>query len=41
MLRADEPKCGIDGIAGDLGNDIFTGGIKFVPDFENMSTQDQ
>ncbi|KAK0449158.1 kinase-like domain-containing protein [Armillaria borealis] len=40
-LRADEPKCGIDGIADDLGNDIFMGGIKFVPDFENMGTQDQ
>jgi serum/glucocorticoid-regulated kinase 2 len=40
-LRADEPKCGTDGIADDLGNDIFLGGIKFVPDFENMGTQDQ
>ncbi|PBK97765.1 Pkinase-domain-containing protein [Armillaria gallica] len=40
-LRADEPKCGTDGIADDLGNDIFMGGIKFVPDFENMGTQDQ
>ncbi|KAG7440874.1 AGC/Akt protein kinase [Guyanagaster necrorhizus] len=40
-LRADEPKRGIDGIADDLGNDIFMGGIKFVPDFENMGTQDQ
>jgi serum/glucocorticoid-regulated kinase 2 len=25
----------------DLGNDIFLGGIKFVPDFENMGQQDQ
>ncbi|KAK0464465.1 kinase-like domain-containing protein [Desarmillaria tabescens] len=40
-LRADEPKRGIDGLADDLGNDIFMGGIKFVPDFENMGTQDQ
>lgn len=40
-LRTDEPKCGVDGIADDLGNDIFMGGIKFVPDFENMGTQDQ
>ncbi|KAK0201832.1 kinase-like domain-containing protein [Desarmillaria ectypa] len=40
-LRADEPKRGIDGLADDLGNDIFIGGIKFIPDFENMGTQDQ
>ncbi|KAL0961415.1 hypothetical protein HGRIS_006364 [Hohenbuehelia grisea] len=40
-LRADEPKGGADGLADDLGNDIFLGGIKFVPDFENMGTQDQ
>jgi hypothetical protein len=24
-----------------MGNDIFMGGIKFVPDFDNMGTQDQ
>lgn len=24
-----------------MGNDIFMGGIKFTPDFDNMSTQDQ
>lgn len=40
-LRADEPKRGGDGLADDLGNDIFMGGIKFVPDFENMGTEDQ
>ncbi|KAK0487382.1 kinase-like domain-containing protein [Armillaria novae-zelandiae] len=40
-LRTEEPKCGVDGIADDLGNDVFMGGIKFVPDFENMGTQDQ
>ncbi|ESK90450.1 agc akt protein kinase [Moniliophthora roreri MCA 2997] len=40
-LRADEPKRGGDGLADDLGNDIFLGGITFVPDFENMGMQDQ
>ena len=24
-----------------MGNDIFLGGIKFTPDFDNVSTQDQ
>lgn len=24
-----------------MGNDIFLGGIKFVPDFENMGTEDR
>ncbi|GAW05699.1 agc akt protein kinase [Lentinula edodes] len=40
-LRADEPKRGGDGLADDLGNDVFLGGIKFVPDFENMGTEDR
>ncbi|THV00841.1 serine/threonine protein kinase [Dendrothele bispora CBS 962.96] len=40
-LRADEPKRGGDGLADDLGNDLFLGGLKFVPDFENMGNQDQ
>lgn len=40
-LRADEPNRGGDGLADDLGNDIFLGGLTFVPDFENMGTQDQ
>jgi len=39
-LRADEPKRGGDG-ADDLGNDIFLGGIKFVPNFDDGGTQDQ
>jgi len=39
-LRADEPKRGGDGLA-DLGNDIFMGGIKFVPNFDGMGSQDQ
>ncbi|KAF7344694.1 Non-specific serine/threonine protein kinase [Mycena venus] len=39
-LRADEPKHGGDG-ADDLGNDIFLGGIKFVPNFDDGVTQDQ
>jgi len=40
-LRTDEPKRGGDGIADDMGNDIFMGGIKFKPDFDNMGTQDK
>jgi hypothetical protein len=24
-----------------MGNDVFLGGIKFTPDFDNPSTQDQ
>jgi hypothetical protein len=40
-LRADEPKRGADGIADDLGNDIFLGGAKFVPNFDEMGNQDQ
>ncbi|KAJ3562116.1 hypothetical protein NP233_g9773 [Leucocoprinus birnbaumii] len=40
-LRADEPKRGADGMADDLGNDIFLGGIKFVPNFDEMGNQDQ
>ncbi|KAJ7459917.1 kinase-like domain-containing protein [Mycena latifolia] len=39
-LRADEPKRGGDG-ADDLGNDIFLGGIKFIPNFDDGGTQDQ
>lgn len=40
-LRTEEPKRGEDGLADDMGNDIFMGGIKFVPDFANFGTQDQ
>jgi len=40
-LRAEQPKGEGDGLADDMGNDIFMGGIKFVPDFDNMGTQDQ
>lgn len=40
-MRADEPKRGGDGLADDLGNDVFLGGIKFVPDFENLGTEDR
>ncbi|KAI0061398.1 AGC/Akt protein kinase [Artomyces pyxidatus] len=39
-LRKDEPKRGTDG-ADDMGNDLFMGGIKFTPNFDNMATQDQ
>ena len=40
-LRAEEPKRGVDGLADDLGNDIFLGGIKIVPNFDEMGSQDQ
>lgn len=40
-LRAEEPKRGGDGLADDLGNDIFMGGIKFIPNFDEMGSQDQ
>ncbi|KAI9573605.1 kinase-like domain-containing protein [Boletus coccyginus] len=37
-LRAEKPKVGNDGFADDMGNDIFMGGIKFTPDFDNVGT---
>ncbi|KAF8133780.1 kinase-like domain-containing protein [Boletus edulis] len=37
-LRAEKPKVGNDGLADDMGNDIFMGGIKFTPDFDNVGT---
>ncbi|KAF9013233.1 kinase-like domain-containing protein [Cyathus striatus] len=40
-LRAEEPTRGGDGLADDMGNDIFLGGIKFVPNFDAMGSQDQ
>ncbi|KAF9242535.1 kinase-like domain-containing protein [Melanogaster broomeanus] len=42
-LRAEQPKVGSDGLADDMGNDLFMGGIKFTPDFDNVGTvgQDQ
>lgn len=40
-LRTEEPKRGGDGIADDMGNDIFMGGVRFIPDFEDGVTQDQ
>ncbi|KAH7928452.1 Pkinase-domain-containing protein [Leucogyrophana mollusca] len=42
-LRTEQPKVGSDGLADDMGNDIFMGGIKFTPDFDNVGTvgQDQ
>ncbi|KAH8825338.1 AGC/Akt protein kinase [Flagelloscypha sp. PMI_526] len=40
-LRANEPTRGGDGLADDMGNDIFLGGCKVVPDFENMGNQEQ
>lgn len=35
-LRTEEPKRGVDGIADDMGNDIFMGGVRFTPDFDDM-----
>ncbi|RXW24432.1 hypothetical protein EST38_g1404 [Candolleomyces aberdarensis] len=40
-LRTEEPNFAGDGLADNLGNDIFLGGIKFVPDFDEMGSQDQ
>ncbi|KZT73916.1 Pkinase-domain-containing protein [Daedalea quercina L-15889] len=40
-LRTEEPKRGGDGIADDMGNDIFMGGVRFIPDFEETAPQDQ
>lgn len=37
-LRAEQPKVGSDGLADDMGNDLFMGGIKFVPDFDNVGS---
>ncbi|KAJ7644191.1 kinase-like domain-containing protein [Roridomyces roridus] len=37
-LRADEPQRGGDD---DLGNDIFLGGIKFIPNFDDGGTDNQ
>ncbi|KAJ8579876.1 Pkinase-domain-containing protein [Rhizopogon salebrosus TDB-379] len=42
-LRTEQPKVGSDGLADDMGNDLFMGGIKFTPDFDNVDSvgQDQ
>lgn len=40
-LRADKPERGGDGLADDLGNDIFLGGIKFVPNFDELDSEDK
>lgn len=40
-LRTEEPNFAGDGLADNLGNDIFLGGIKFVPNFDEMGSQDQ
>ena len=37
-LRAEKPKVANDGLADDMGNDLFMGGIKFTPDFDNVGT---
>ncbi|KAI0073494.1 AGC/Akt protein kinase [Panus rudis PR-1116 ss-1] len=39
-LRTEEPKRGGDGIADDMGNDIFMGGVRFSPDFDDLPTED-
>ncbi|KAI0789767.1 AGC/Akt protein kinase [Abortiporus biennis] len=40
-LRTEEPKRGGDGLADDLGHDIFMGGVRFTPDFDDMPAQDE
>lgn len=40
-LRTEEPNFAGDGLADNLGNDIFLGGIKFVPDFDDLGSEDQ
>lgn len=40
-LRTEESKRGSDGIADDMGNDIFMGGVRFTPDFDDMPTEEQ
>ena len=40
-LRTEEPKRGGDGIADDMGNDLFMGGVRFMPDFDDPSLQEQ
>lgn len=40
-LRTEEPKRGGDGIPDDMGNDLFMGGVRFTPDFDDLSSQDQ
>ena len=40
-LRNEEPKRGNDGIADDMGNDLFMGGVRFTPDFDDLPTGEQ
>ncbi|KAH8104692.1 AGC/Akt protein kinase [Cristinia sonorae] len=40
-LRNEEPKRGSDGIADDMGNDVFMGGVRFTPDFDDLPTDEQ
>lgn len=40
-IRTEEPNFAGDGLADNLGNDIFLGEIKFVPDFDEHGSQDQ
>lgn len=40
-LRTEEPKRGNDGIADDMGNDIYLGGVRFMPDFDELTGEDQ
>lgn len=40
-LRKDQPKRDGDGLADDMGNDIFMGSLKITPDFDSMGSQDQ
>ena len=38
-LRTEEPKRGGDGIADDMGNDLFLGSVTFKPDFGNFGNE--
>ncbi|THH28702.1 hypothetical protein EUX98_g5480 [Antrodiella citrinella] len=40
-LRNEEPKRGSDGIADDMGNDLFMGGVRFTPDFDDLPADEQ
>ena len=40
-LRTEEPKRGSDGLADDMGNDIYLGGVRFMPDFDETYGEDQ
>lgn len=38
-LRTEQPKRGVEGNLEAVGSDIFLGGMKFTPDFDNMHSR--